>query len=174
MRKAVLGIAAAATVLAAWFAPDDDGVVVTPAAATPREAPASALAAAEAPTAAPAVDLHIHARISDEELGDAFAKQSWGGQAAPSAPLKPAEARAAAPQADAASGPPPLPFQYLGRYSDDGNTAYFFQVDGQNVIARPGEKINDSYRLERVSDGTLHVLYLPLNQPQTLVVGDTN
>ncbi|ELX10863.1 hypothetical protein Jab_2c29640 [Janthinobacterium sp. HH01] len=49
MRKIVIGAAAVATLIAAWFAPDQDGGVVGPAAATAREAdPAPA-----APVAAP-------------------------------------------------------------------------------------------------------------------------
>lgn len=181
MRKIVLGAAAVATLLAAWFAPEQDGGVVGPAAATTREAP-SAPAAPKADmqadmqpaeiAAAPAgIDLHIEARVADDDLGNVFAKQSW----APQSPLKVmAEPAAPARQAAAPSGPPALPFQFMGRFTDDGKTAYFLQIDGQNVVARPGEKINDSYLLDSVSGDTMNFIYLPLNQKQTLVVGDTN
>lgn len=181
MRKIVLGTAAVATLLAAWFAPDQDGGVVGPAAATTREAsvaagapqpeaPAAAIVSTE--TAPPSgIDLQIHSRVEDDEPGNVFAKQSW----APRSPLKvmaeqaPPQQRAAAP-----SGPPALPFQFMGRFTDDGKTAYFLQIDGQNVVARPGEKINDSYLLDSVSGDTMNFIYLPLNQKQSLVVGDTN
>lgn len=181
MRKIVLGAAAAATLLAAWFAPEQDGGVVGPASATTREAPAPAgsappdtppmeVAAVEAAPSS-AIDLQIHARVADDELGNVFAKQSW----APQSPLKVmAEPAAETRQAATPSGAPPLPFQFMGRFTDDGKTAYFLQIDGQNVVARPGEKINDSYLLDSVSGDTMNFIYLPLNQKQTLVVGDTN
>ena len=181
MRKIVLGTAAVATLLAAWFAPEQDGGVVGPAAATTREV--SVPASAPQPDALPAeitaveatpsagVDLQIHSRVADDELGNVFAKQSW----APQSPLKVmAEQTAPARQSATPSGPPPLPFQFMGRFTDEGKTAYFLQIDGQNVVARPGEKINDSYLLDSVSGDTMNFIYLPLNQKQSLVVGDTN
>jgi hypothetical protein len=179
MRKIVIGVAAAATLLAAWFAPDQDGGVVGPAGATTRDAaPAAAIAAppidvvTEAgPPPAPGVDLQIHPRVADDEMGNVFAKQSW----APQAPLKVMQEEAPqARQAAAHPGPPALPFQFMGRFTDEGKTAYFLQIDGQNVVARPGEKVNDSYLLDSVSGDTMNFIYLPLNQKQTLVVGDTN
>ena len=181
MRKIVLGVAAAATLLAAWFAPEQDGGVVGPAAATTREAPSAAAAIQQADTtpvdvtvaARPpsAIDLHIQSRVDDDEPGNAFAKQSW----APQSPLKVMQEPAAPQQrAVTSSGAPALPFQFMGRFTDDGKTAYFLQIDGQNVVARPGEKINDSYLLDSVSGDTMNFTYLPLNQKQTLVVGDTN
>ena len=181
MSKIVLGTAAVATLLAAWFAPERDGGVVGPAAATTREV--SVPASAPQPDALPAeitaveatppagVDLQIHSRVADDELGNVFAKQSW----APQSPLKVmAEQTAPARQSATPSGPPPLPFQFMGRFTDEGKTAYFLQIDGQNVVARPGEKINDSYLLDSVSGDTMNFIYLPLNQKQSLVVGDTN
>ncbi|MQA40511.1 hypothetical protein [Rugamonas aquatica] len=185
MRKIVIGAAAAATLIAAWFAPDQDGGVVGPAAATTREAdpvpatPAPQVAAPAAPIAmvappanADGIDLQIHPRVADDEMGNVFAKQSW----APEAPKKVMQEQApqVAQQASAPSGPPALPFQFLGRFTDEGKTAYFLQIDGQNVVARPGEKVNDSYLLDSVSGNTMNFVYLPLNQKQTLVVGDTN
>lgn len=179
MRKIVIGVAAAATLLAAWFAPDQDGGVVGPAAATTRDAvPPAATAAPQAdvtaeamPPPAPGPDLQIHPRVADDEMGNVFAKQSW----APQAPLKVmAEQAPQVQKTGVPSGPPGLPFQFMGRFTDDGKTAYFLQIDGQNVVARPGEKINDSYLLDSVSGDTMNFIYLPLNQKQTLVVGDTN
>jgi hypothetical protein len=93
MRKIVIGAAAVATLLAAWFAPDQDGGVVGPAAATTREAPAPMPAgeAAVTTTAAAAEpvtpELQIHPRVADEDLGNVFAKQSWAPAAAAAVPV---------------------------------------------------------------------------------------
>ncbi|GJJ01288.1 hypothetical protein RugamoR64_18260 [Duganella rhizosphaerae] len=176
MRKIVIGAAAVATLLAAWFAPDQDGGVVGPAAATTREA--APVAAAQAPMAAATpqaegIDLQIHPRVADDEMGNVFAKQSWAPETPKKIMMDQAQAQAAQ-QANTPSGPPALPFQFMGRFTDEGKTAYFLQIDGQNVVARPGEKVNDSYLLDSVSGNTMNFIYLPLNQKQTLVVGDTN
>jgi len=181
MNKLVVGAAAAATLIAAWFAPDSDGGVVGPAAATPREIARPAATTVEAPAAPVAsaaaqqdvIDLQIHPRVEDDELGNVFAKQSWHAQ---EAPLKviPKEAQAAQDQNTAPAGPPPLPIQFLGRFTDEGKTAYFLQIDGRDVVAHPGEKIDDNYQFDSVSNGSLHFTYLPLNQPQSLAVGDSN
>lgn len=177
MRKLILGGAAAATVLAAWFAPDDEGMIVSPAAAMPRPAYEAIAAAKAAGAQAPAIpaELQIQRRVADEELGNLFASQGWQ---APS-PLKPAAVRAPGQpdgnSAGAASGgPPPLPFQFIGRFIDDGRTAYFLQMEDRNIVARVGEKVGDSYQLDGAADGTLTFTYLPLNLKQTLAVGDTN
>ncbi|WP_217916187.1 hypothetical protein [Duganella sp. BJB1802] len=189
MRKIVIGAAAVATLLAAWFAPDQDGGVVGPAAATTRETtpapvataiatpPADATSTAAATTPVPAadnVDLQIHPRVADDEMGNVFAKQSWAPETPKKIMMDQAQAQQAAQQASPPSGPPTLPFQFMGRFTDEGKTAYFLQVDGQNVVARPGEKVNDSYLLDSVSGNTMNFVYLPLNQKQTLVVGDAN
>ncbi|MCU6496446.1 hypothetical protein LPN04_01410 [Rugamonas sp. A1-17] len=187
MRKIVIGAAAVATLLAAWLAPDQDGGVVGPAAATTREAaPASAAPAQIAASAPPAdavaatapgadgIDLQIHPRVADDEMGNVFAKQSWAPETPKKIMMDQAQAQQAAQVANAPAGPPALPFQFMGRFTDEGKTAYFLQVDGQNVVARPGEKVNDSYLLDSVSGNTMNFVYLPLNQKQTLVVGDTN
>ncbi len=178
MRKLVIGAAAVATLLAAWFAPDQDGGVVGPAAATTREAALAPVAAvappASATPAADGIDLQIHPRVADDEMGNVFAKQSWAPETPKKIMMDQAQAQQTAQQAGASSGPPALPFQFMGRFTDEGKTAYFLQIDGQNVVARPGEKVNDSYLLDSVSDNTMNFIYLPLNQKQTLVVGDTN
>jgi hypothetical protein len=192
MRKLVLGVAAAATLLAAWFAPDQEGGVVGPAAATTRE-PAAAHPTGDAGAAPRAgvpadanggpapqqwLDLQIHPRVNEDELGNLFAKQSWQPDA-PKKVLPPqvADATQAAQPARAAASPtgaPPLPFQFMGRFVEDGKSAYFLQQDGRNVVARPGEKIDDNYLLESAANGALQFIYLPLNERQTLAVGDNN
>ena len=177
MRKIVLAAAAMATLLAVYFAPDDEGGVVSPAAAATRErAPrptASAVAAAS--LAQPAgIDLQIQPRNDDTDLGNVFAKQSWQPEAPKKVMLAQAPQEAEKAVAKAASGAPPLPFQFLGRFVDEGKAAYFLQADGRNLVARVGEKIDDNYSLDGASGDALTFIYLPLNQKQSLVVGDIN
>jgi len=177
MRKLILGGAAAATLLAAWFAPDDEGMLVSPAAAAPRPAYEAIAAAKAAGAQAPAIpaELQIQRRVADEDLGNLFTSQGWQDPS----PLKPAAARAPGQPAgngagSAAGGAPALPFLFVGRFIDDGKSAYFLQMEDRNIVARVGEKIGDSYQLDGAVNGTLTFTYLPLNLKQTLAVGDTN
>src|SRR5450830_1184921 len=82
MKKIVLGTAAVATLLAAIFAPDDEGSIVGAATATTRQvertpAPLT-LAEAAAPSINPALAIHPRRNLDDdEEAATLFARQSW-------------------------------------------------------------------------------------------------
>ena len=178
MKKIVLGAAAVATLLAAIFAPEDEGSIVGAATATTRQverAPAPVvIAAAAAPTINPALAIHPRRNLDDdEEAASLFARQSWQtpqnimpGQQTVQADASPV---AADPNA-----PPPLPFQFLGRFVDEGKAAYFLQAGERNLVARPGDLLEERYRFDGVVQGALQFTYLPLNQKQTLAVGDLN
>ncbi|MBB5607492.1 MULTISPECIES: hypothetical protein [unclassified Janthinobacterium] len=177
MKKIVLGTAAVATLLAAIFAPEDEGSIVGAATATTRRmerAPAPVVIAAAAPAINPALAIHPRRNLDDdEEAASLFTRQSWQtpqnimpGQQTVQADASPV---AADPNA-----PPPLPFQFLGRFVDEGKAAYFLQAGERNVVARPGDLLDERYRFDGVVQGTLQFTYLPLNQKQTLAVGDLN
>ena len=178
MKKAVLGGAAVATLLAALFAPEDEGSIVGPATATPRQvervAPAP-IAAAAAPQTNRALAIEPRRGLDDEEAATLFAKQSWQPETPKKIMLDQQAAQAALPVARVdANAPPPLPFQFLGRFVDEGKAAYFLQAGERNVVARPGDTLEERYRFDGVVQGALQFTYLPLNLKQTLAVGDLN
>ncbi|NHZ95050.1 hypothetical protein [Massilia sp. CCM 8734] len=179
MKKMTMAVALGVTLLACYFAPDDDTDLIAPAQArTIAPAPLVVVRAAAQESEAPALD--IRPRGQDEELGNAFARQGWQGQApvteaaparpADSAVTKPVQARAAA----SAGGAPELPIRLLGRFLDDGKQAYFLQVEERNVVAYVGDKIDDSYTFDSAETDTLTFTYLPLQKKQTLAVGEMN
>ncbi|UQV47985.1 hypothetical protein KIV45_08055 [Janthinobacterium lividum] len=179
MKKAVLGVAAVATLLAALFAPEDEGSIVGPATATTRQVERVAVAPLAAATVAAQTDraLAIHPRraLEDEEAATLFAKQSWQPETPKKIMLDQLATQAALPAARAdANAPPPLPFQFLGRFVDEGKAAYFLQAGDRNVVARPGDTLEERYRFDGVVQGALQFTYLPLNLKQTLAVGDLN
>ena len=178
MKKAVLGGAAVATLLAALFAPEDEGSIVGPATATPRQmervevAPLAPVAAAQTDRA---LAIHPRRALEDEEAATLFAKQSWQPETPKKIMLDQQAAQAALPATRAdANAPPPLPFQFLGRFVDEGKAAYFLQAGERNVVARPGDTLEERYRFDGVVQGALQFTYLPLNLKQTLAVGDLN
>lgn len=184
MKKIILASAAVITVAAAIFAPEDEGSIVAPATATTRRveraapvllAPAASVATIAA-ASKPALAIAPRRSLDDEEdVATLFAKQSWQ----PETPKKimldqqAAKAAIAAPAADT-NAPPPLPFQFIGRYIDEGKAAYFLQAGERNVLARPGDTLDERYRFDGVVAGALQFTYLPLNQKQSLAVGDLN
>ena len=179
MKKAVLGTAAVATLLAALFAPEDEGSIVGPATATPRLVERVAVAPLVAATAAAPANraLAIEPRrgLDDEEAATLFAKQSWQPETPKKIMLDQQAAQATRTVAAVdANAPPPLPFQFLGRFVDEGKAAYFLQAGERNVVARPGDTLEERYRFDGVVQGALQFTYLPLNLKQTLAVGDLN
>ena len=164
MRKYIIGGALLATLVACYFAPDAETGVIAPAQARTHTLP---------PVPRPEPALDIHRRIDDEELGNAFAKQSWQ----PEAPKKMMVAQADVVQAKqlaAPSGPPPLPIRFLGRFVEDGKTVYFLQLDERNIVAHPGDKIDDLYTFDSANGDALNFTYQPLHLKQILATGDTN
>jgi hypothetical protein len=173
MKKSLLGLALAATLVAAWFAPDDEADLIAPAIA--RSNVQAAGPVKQEPAAAPPninTALAIRPREQDDELGSAFG----GGQWQNPSPLKPQAARVAIQQASATKSNTPAvpPIRVLGRYVEDGKVAYFLQVGERNVMARVGDKVGDDYHLDSDGPNGLTFTYLPLNQQQVLAAGDTN
>lgn len=178
MKKMTMAVALGATLLACYFAPDDETDMIAPAQARAIPAPSMASVPAAEPEPQPEQPLpEIRPRMPDEELGNVFARQSWQAQAATEAqPVKPADSVSIKPVrvAAAAAGAPELPIRLLGRFIDDGKEAYFLQVEERNVVAYVGDKIDDSYTFDSAGADSLTFTYLPLQKKQTLAVGDMN
>lgn len=102
---------------------------------------------------------------------DLFPVQGW--RKARPAPDPAAVAAAAAPVAPPAPSAPALPFQFLGRM-DDASQRQVFLLDGERVlIVRSGDVIDETYRVERIADDRLTLVYLPLKVAQSLVMETT-
>jgi hypothetical protein len=93
--------------------------------------------------------------------------------------FRPAPAKAkGAPAAAAPAAPPPpppqappLPFAYIGRLAEDRDITVFLAMGERNLVVKPGEVIDNTYKLEEVSDSAVVLTYLPLSQRQTLSTG---
>ncbi len=101
--------------------------------------------------------------------GDPFGPRSFR----PAPPKAKVQAAAAVIQ-DAPPPPPqapPLPFAYIGRLSEDRDTTVFLAMGDRNLVLKPGDVIDNTYKLEEVSDTAVVLTYLPLSQRQTLSIG---
>jgi hypothetical protein len=73
-----------------------------------------------------------------------------------------------APSVPALPMPPPLPFKVIGRAQDDAGPIAFLVHGDDNLVVRPGDRIGQAYRLERIDAQALTFTYLPLDSAQTL------
>jgi len=101
-------------------------------------------------------------------LRDPFAIEALPGAStpgAPGAPAGPVAAPAAPPSA------PALPFTYMGKLLSDGKVAIFLTQGERNLVVHEGDTIDALYRVEHIAEGGITLVYLPLGQRQTLVIG---
>lgn len=170
--RLILGGGLLLTVLAAWFAPpvDDNGLVLSERAQNTR--PVNVGMAASHATSASSLDvLSIHPRTMDAETdvaGSLFASSQWAATTKPVVVNKEAELPPLPPQA------PPLPFRFLGRYKDAGQSVIFLQYNDQSLVVRQGDTLGEQYKVEQLDGATLSLRYLPLNQMQSLDLGPAN
>lgn len=162
--RAILVSVLALTLLAAYFAPEEEdggGAVRSGAQRHPPAQVAAVKVAGSAGIQAPAV-LAILPRWNEAIGQDAFPSMSWTPPPAREKALEPVEE--APPQA------PPLPFRVLGQYVEEGTRSVFLQFNDANLVVRAGDTIAGQYFVESLKDGVLTLVYLPLQQRQTLTV----
>ena len=66
---------------------------------------------------------------------------------------------------------PPLPFMYMGKLAEGDSTTVFLSMGDRNLIVRPGDVIDNNYRVEEVTDAAVVLTYLPLTVQQSLPIG---
>jgi hypothetical protein len=147
---AVVALALAATVVSGREKPDL-APEAAPASAPPRAAAAPAAAAEATPDLDPA---RLQRTRTDQAIADLFAAP------AASAP----EASAPAPRPSA----PPLPFQFVARIVDGGNTSVYVMLGEDNYSVKPGLVIDRNYRVEQVTESAVTFTYLPMGTRQVL------
>ncbi|MBB5020336.1 hypothetical protein HNQ59_003655 [Chitinivorax tropicus] len=69
------------------------------------------------------------------------------------------------------SGPPPLPFAYLGKLQRGSQLDIYLDFQGQNLIAHVGETVAGGYRLDSVDAAGIHFTYLASGEKQVLSMG---
>ena len=136
----------------------------------PSKAGEAARPARETPASTPAADAvpelrldRLGTRAPAAPAGDPFQARSW----APAPDPQEVQRRLPPPRPQA----PPLPFVYMGKMVDGDTTVVFLANADRNFIARVGETLDGTYRVERIADNELVVTYLPLKIKQTLPLG---
>lgn len=93
-----------------------------------------------------------------------FPEQTWF--VAPPAPPPPSDVPSPPPQA------PALPYSYMGRWQEAGQTTYYLARGALPVSVRAGQVLDGVWRLEPVTGNQLNFTYLPLDQTRSLRTGD--
>lgn len=126
---------------------------------TGREKPAIEVIEANAPRSDKAVHLDIdleklHRADAAAPQNDPFARRSF----------------AAAPVQQAAAAPvaPPLPFRYFGKLTERGATEVFVMRGDDLISIAPGRKIDQEYRVEKITDTSISFTYLPMKMTQSM------
>ena len=161
---AFFGVAAALAWLPAFFDQTDDSDPAVTTVATPAKGktPGASAAASNAAALAPIKDL--------SPAGDLFAARSW--KAAPALGSVTEQPVVITPVVQVPTAPP-LPFQFVGRLDDRSDLQVFLQSGEKIYVVRKGDVIDETWRIERISDKELRLVYLPLHLSQTLSVGST-
>jgi hypothetical protein len=168
VRGLALALAALATALAAYLAPQDETELVNPADRNPSVQTQSGRKDAGTANSGAAI-LAINPRsASADDLVSAFPKASW---AQPAAKAASAPEPARLPPESVTPVAPPLPFRLLGTWMEDGRVVVFLQFNDQNLVVRSGETVVDQYRVEKIDDVALTLLHLPTHQHQVLSLG---
>ncbi|MGH8263796.1 MAG: secretion system X translation initiation factor, partial [Steroidobacteraceae bacterium] len=75
-------------------------------------------------------------------------------------------------EAPAAPAAPPLPYVFVGSYTEGDNATVYFLTRGDRVYdVKPGDTLDQIYSVDGVADGALLFTYKPLNIRQTLAIG---
>ncbi|MDB5997491.1 MAG: hypothetical protein JWP42_4627 [Pseudomonas sp.] len=161
---AFFGMAAALAWLPDYFMPAEEGdgavaTVATPTASKTRGALPAAPAAGK-----PALVKDL------SPAGDLFAARSW--KAAPTLASVIEQPVNLTPVVQVPSVPP-MPFQFVGRLDDHSDLQVFLQNGEKIYVVRKGDVIDETWRIEGISDVELSFIYLPLHLSQTLSVGST-
>jgi hypothetical protein len=149
---------------------------------------ASVVTGREKPAAAPAepvkrVNAKIEVTDADLDLERLKRPEREDGQVAAAADpfarrsFNPAlEARAAQAAQPAAPQVPQLPFTYLGKVIEDGRLSVFLArgEDSYSVQAGKRHKLDEQYRVDKVTESSVTFTYLPMNTKQTLDIPAVN
>jgi hypothetical protein len=162
-RATLFVILVAAAAWSAWLAIDDDGTKAdTDAVIQPRDR--RSVSAAPAKTTARPLTVTEPAIRLGPVRSNLFPAQTW--YFPPPPPPPPPYVPPPPPQA------PTLPFSYMGRWQEAGQTTYFLMRGSMPLSVRTGQVVGGVWRLETVEGSTLNFTYLPLNQTRSLRTGD--
>jgi hypothetical protein len=98
-----------------------------------------------------------------EQVKDMFISKSWYVPPPPSllVPVRPSA--------------PAIPFHFIGKMIDDSDhPAVFLEKQNRIFVVREGDSIDAIYRVDRIKPPQMTLTYLPLDEKQTVQIGEAN
>jgi hypothetical protein len=151
-RHLLLAAALLAVALLSWRTTDEEGEAIVEAV---RPAARPARTASTPPAAGPSGQ---RPAFQADTGADLFPAQSF--RPPPPPPQKPLP-----PPPPMA---PPLPFQFVGQWTENGQDTVFLGQGDKVLAVRQGARLEGGWRLDELKPGSLLFTYEPLNQQQTL------
>jgi len=99
------------------------------------------------------------------EVANAFNSVSWY-EPPPPPPLP-------SPEPEPSPVAPPLPFTYFGLYEDPPTRIVMLTRNEMMYTVSEGDVIDEIYRIERIADGSVAIVYLPLGTVQSINTGQS-
>ncbi len=162
-----------ATAITAWRsdapAPAEDFVATRTTSPRPPDGqPSQALADRSGHPAAPASSApgaaHSPSRQDDWPPVAAAALAAWGQLPAPPRQVRPRQQATLAAAAPAPPAAPPLTYRYVGRFVEDGRPRAMLVSPQRSLLVAEHELIDGQWRVERIADGQVDLLWLPGSQ----------
>jgi hypothetical protein len=116
-------------------------------------------ARAETTTEGPMI-IALRPRTTTTRIADSFAPHDW---------TAPPPAKALPPPLPTA---PPVPYTVLGKKFEAGEWQVFLAHEDRVFVVKPQDMIENTYRVEDTMPPLMTLTYLPLQQRQTLPIGD--
>ena len=164
------GLLTATLAAAAWVrdGADPSAKQVVAAAVADRRSPP------EAPNETPVIQVEkLQARDLGAATRDPFAAPiRRPPKTKPGTAVRTAPAAVAPPPSAPPPSAPPLPFTYMGKLMSGGDLAVFLVQGERNLVVHEGDTIDSLYRVERISEADITVVFLPLNQRQIIPIGE--
>jgi hypothetical protein len=112
-----------------------------------------------------------HRVVEGSGAGTLFAAHSWYVAPPPPPPPPPVQSAPVEPPRPTA---PPLPYQYIGSYTPEGQKPVLFLSKGDRVFdVHVGDTLEDTYTVDGFNKSQILLTYKPLNIQQQLIVGST-
>lgn len=69
---------------------------------------------------------------------------------------------------------PPLDFIYIGKSKNQNRWTVFLSRAGQTFVVNEGDTVQDLYRIGKIQPPLMEFIYLPLNETQSLPIGNSD
>lgn len=114
------------------------------------------------------IQRHLGRPMNEAPVIDLFVVKNWNEP--PPMPQLPSQPQTLPPPVA-----PPLPFQYIGKtevVGEPGNVLIHLIKESTLYSVRLGENIDENYKLEKIEEDLLQIVYLPLATNQALFIGN--